>query len=73
MDVQLDGFGQIQAEDSHDGLCVDDISSGYKVKVAVELCNVVYKGFTLLIEFKEICTVFIHFTSLMPFIVITIL
>ena len=28
MDVQVDRFGKVEAEDSHDGFCVDYVSSG---------------------------------------------
>lgn len=29
MDVEVDRLGKIQAEDTHDGFCIDHISSGY--------------------------------------------
>ena len=43
--VQFNRFGNIQTEDTHDGFCIDDISSGYKIKVIVKLCDVVYERF----------------------------
>ena len=45
MDVQVDRFGQIQAEDTHDGFCVDDVSSGYQVEIMVEFADFVDEGF----------------------------
>ena len=42
MNVQIDRLGKIQAEDTHDGLCVDDVSSGYKIEIIVELGDVIY-------------------------------
>ena len=41
VDVQIDGFGQIQAENTHNGLCVDYVSAGYQIKVNVKLGQVV--------------------------------
>ena len=29
VDVEVDWLGEIQAEDTHDGFCIDHISSGY--------------------------------------------
>ena len=29
VDVEVDRLGKIQAEDTHDGFCIDHISSGY--------------------------------------------
>mgnify|MGYP003193420209 CR=1 FL=1 len=54
MDVQVDRFGKVEAEDSHDGFCVDYVSSGYQIKIIIKLT----KDFTLSIELREICTVF---------------
>ena len=45
MDVQVDRLGQIQTEDTHDGLCIYDISAGNQVKVIIKFGNVIYKGF----------------------------
>ena len=45
VDIQIDGLGEIQAEDTHDGLCVDHISAGNQVKVTIKFGNIVYKGF----------------------------
>ena len=33
MDVQVDGFGKIKAEDTHDGFCIDDISAGDQIEI----------------------------------------
>ena len=52
MDVQVDRFGKVEAEDSHDGFCVNDISAGNQIKMSLT------KDFTLSIELREICTVF---------------
>jgi hypothetical protein len=54
MDVQVDRLGKIQAEDTHDGLCINYVSAGYKIEIIIELSNIVYERFTLSIEFKEI-------------------
>ena len=43
MDVEVDGLGKIEAEDTHDGLSVDYVSSGYKIEVIFELGDIVYK------------------------------
>ena len=48
MDVQIDRLGQIQAEDTHNGLCVDDVASGYQIEIYIKLCNIIYKGFHFL-------------------------
>ena len=43
MDVEVDRLGKIQAEDTHDGFCIDHISSGYQIKIAVEFTDFVHK------------------------------
>ena len=43
MDVQVDGFGKIQAEDTHDGFCIDDISAGDQIEIIVKFGNVIYE------------------------------
>ena len=43
VDIQIDRLGKIQAEDTHDGFCVDDVSAGNKVEIGIKLCKVVYK------------------------------
>lgn len=48
MDCQLERFGQIQAEQPHDGFCVDDISVGRHIHRVIEFHNIVYKGLDLL-------------------------
>ena len=47
MYVQINGFGQIQAEDTHNGFGINNISAGYKVKIAVEFGYIVYEGLYL--------------------------
>ena len=42
---QLHGLGQVQAEDAHNGLCVDNISSGYQIKVAVKFGQCIHERF----------------------------
>ena len=48
MDVQVDRLGQVKAEDTHNGFCVDNVSSGNKIEVIVELCNIIYERFYLI-------------------------
>ena len=43
MDVQVDGLGQIQAEDAHDGFGIDDITAGNQIKIAVEAVDLIDK------------------------------
>ena len=43
MDVEVDRLGKIQAEDTHDGFCIDNISAGYEIKIAVEFADLVYE------------------------------
>ena len=45
MDIQIDRLGKIQAEDTHDGFCVDDVSAGNKVEIGIKLGKVIYKRF----------------------------
>ena len=45
MDVQVDGFCKIQAEGTHDGLGVDDITSGKQVEMYVVFGNLIYESF----------------------------
>ena len=40
---KIDGLGEIQAEDAHDGLGVDHVSSGYQIKIHVKLGQIVYE------------------------------
>ena len=47
MDIQVDGLGQIQAEDTHDGFCIDHVSAGYQVEVTVKLRQIIHEGFYL--------------------------
>ena len=47
MDVQIDSLGKIQTEDSHNRLCVNHISSGYQIKISIEVCYIVYKCLNL--------------------------
>ena len=48
MDVQVDRLGQIKAEDAHDGLSVDNVSSGYQIEVVIKLRNIIYERFYLI-------------------------
>ena len=59
MDIQVDRLGKVQTENTHNRFCVDYVSSGYQIKIIIKFCNFVTNDFTLSIEFKEICTVFI--------------
>ena len=48
MDIQVNGLGEIQTEDTHNGLCVDDISAGYQIKVIVKLGYFIHKRLYLI-------------------------
>ena len=48
MDVQVDRLGKIQTEDTHDGLCINYVSAGYKIEIIIELSNIVYERFYLI-------------------------
>ena len=63
MNIQIDRFGKIQTEDTHDGFCIDDISSGNQIKIEIIFGNIVYKCFTLSMELSEILTVFMITSS----------
>ena len=43
MDVQCKLLGEVEAEDTHDGLCIDSVSAGNDVYVIVALCYDVYE------------------------------
>ena len=43
MDVQVDGLGKVKAEDTHDRLCIYDVSSGHKIKIIIELSDIIYE------------------------------
>lgn len=43
VDVQVDRFGKIKAENTHDRFGIDYISSGYQIKIAVEFTDFVHK------------------------------
>ena len=43
MDVEVDRLGKIQAEDTHDGFCIDDISAGDQIEIIVKFGNVIYE------------------------------
>ena len=47
VDVEVDGLGKIEAEDTHDGLSVDYVSAGNKIEVIFELGNVIYEALYL--------------------------
>ena len=53
MNAEIDRLGEIEAEDAHDGLRVDDISAGDKIEVVIKLCDVVYKCFDLVNRVKR--------------------
>ena len=48
MDVQVDRLGKIQAEDTHDGLCINYVSAGYQIEIIIELSNIVYERLYLI-------------------------
>ena len=37
MDIKVNRLGQIQAEDAHNGLCVNNISAGNQIKINIKL------------------------------------
>ncbi len=45
VDVQVDGLGDIQTEDAHDGLGVDHVTAGNQVKLCVKTVDQIYKSF----------------------------
>ena len=47
VDVQADGSGEIQRENSHDGLGINDVASGDEIKILIKFCEVVDKRFDL--------------------------
>ena len=47
VDVEVDRLGKIKAEDTHNGLSVDNVSSGYKVEIIFELGDVVNEALYL--------------------------
>ena len=48
VDVQVDRFGKIKAEDTHDRFCIDHISSGYKVEITVKFADFINKSFNFI-------------------------
>ena len=42
------GLDRSRAEDTHNGLCVDNVSSGNQVEVSVELGQVIYERLYLI-------------------------
>ena len=67
MDVEVDRLGKIQAEDTHDGFCIDHILPDTKSKSQSNLLISFTNAFTLSMEFSEILAVFIIITSLDKF------
>ena len=47
VDVQVDGSGEIQREDAHNGLGIDNVASGDEIKILIKFCEVVDKRFDL--------------------------
>jgi hypothetical protein len=39
MDIEVDRLAEVQREDSHDGLGIDYITSGYKIKINIRELN----------------------------------
>ena len=46
-------FGKVEAEDSHDGFCVDYVSSGYQIEIKIEFGNVVDERFYFVDRIKR--------------------
>ena len=53
MNIQVNGLGKIQRENTHDRLCIDHITAGNKIEVRIEFCKVVDKGFNLIDRIKR--------------------
>ena len=53
VDVQVDRFGKVETEDSHDGFCVDYVSSGYQIEIKIEFGNVVDERFYFVDRIKR--------------------
>ena len=47
VDVQADGSGEIQRENSHDGLGINDVAPGDEIKILIKFCEVIDKRFDL--------------------------
>ena len=47
VNVQIDRTGKIQREDTHDRLCVDNITSGDEIKIIIKFSEVIHKRFDL--------------------------
>ena len=45
MNIQVDGLGKIQAENTHNGLSIDNVPAGYQIEIIIKLSNIIYKGF----------------------------
>ena len=43
MDAERDRLVQVKGEDTHNGLCVNDVTAGDEIKIGIELGNVVYE------------------------------
>ena len=43
MNVQVDRLGKVEAEDSHNGLCVNYITAGYQIEIIGEAVNIIDK------------------------------
>ena len=43
VDVQVDRLGQVKTEDAHNGLSVNDVTSGNKIEVTVKTSDVIDK------------------------------
>ena len=48
MDIQINRLGKVQAEDTHDRLCINNVSAGYQVEVIIKFGDIVYKGLNLI-------------------------
>lgn len=53
MNVQIDGFGQIQREDTHDGLSVDNVTAGNQIEIGIELSQIIDEGFYFINRVKR--------------------
>ena len=55
VDDELKRLCKVKAENTHDGLCVDNISAGYQVEISIKFCQIIDEGLALkkLEQFKE--------------------
>ncbi len=53
MNAEIDRLRKIQAEDTHDRLGIDNVSSGYQVEVIIKFGDIIYKSLDLVDGIKR--------------------